>query len=112
MELTIEWMEVNFLMLNRKYFGGKLPSPKFYVVRTDKYNGRCGVKGIRTKHPSYYIKLNCQRERTQYEYRCTLLHEMIHLYWYAKGERHVGHGDRFVRIVRYFRLLGWKIKLK
>lgn len=109
MELTTTWMSTNFARFNRKYFKAGLPTPRFVIVDSKEFFGQCGAKNWRAKHPNFYLKLSIHTERTEYQYQCTLLHEMIHLYWYSKGEWNVGHGDKFVEMALQFRRLGWNV---
>lgn len=109
MELTTAWMSTNFVRFNRMYFNAGLPTPRFFIVDSKEFFGQCGAKNWRAKHPNFYLKLSIHTERTEYQYQCTLLHEMIHLYWQSKGEWNVGHGDKFVEMALLFRRLGWNI---
>ena len=109
MTLTTAWMSENFARFNREYFNAGLPTPRFIIVDSTKFYGQCGAKNWRAEHPDFYLQLSIHKERTEYLYQCTLLHEMIHLYWQSKGEWDVGHGDKFVEMALLFRRLGWNI---
>ena len=109
MKLTTTWMAANFAKFNRKYFNAGLPTPRFIIVDSEVFLGQCGAKNWRSMNPDFYLKLSCHTERSEYQYQCTLLHEMIHLYWQSKGEWKVRHGDKFVEMALRFRKLGWNV---
>lgn len=109
MILTTTWMAKNFAQFNIKYFHAMLPTPRFIIVDSKAFFGQCGAKNWRAEHPDFYLKLSNHTERTEYQFQCTLLHEMIHLYWQSKGEWNVGHGDKFVEMALQFRKLGWDV---
>lgn len=111
MELTTEWMAENFAKFNTQYFNSELLIPKFAIINTWRKNGSCGAKNWRTEHPNFTIRLSNHFERTEYDYQCTLLHEMIHLYWQSKGEWEVGHGEKFVEMAMRLREMGWDISI-
>lgn len=112
MILTTTWMANNFAQFNIKYFHAMLPTPRFIIVDSNAFFGQCGAKNWRAEHPDFYLKLSNHTERTEYQFQCTLLHEMIHLYWQSKGEWNVGHGDKFVEMALRFRRMGWDIHIK
>lgn len=109
MKLTTTWMATNFARFNRKYFKDRLPTPRFIIVDSTEFLGQCTVNRSKLKRPNFCLKLSNHIKRTEYQYLCTLLHEMIHLYWFSKGELNVGHGDKFVEMALQFRKLGWNI---
>lgn len=111
MELTTEWMAEKFAKFNTQYFNSELPTPKFAIINTWRENGSCGAKNWRTEHPNFTIRLSNHYERTEYQYQCTLLHEMIHLYWQSKGEWKVGHDEKFVEMAMRLREMGWDISI-
>lgn len=110
MNLTIDWIATTFAKFNCEYFNNELPTPRFLIVQSDKILGQCGAKHWRT-HPDFFIKLSNLNERTEYQYQCTLLHEMIHLYWQSKGEWNVHHGKKFVDMAMRFKRMGWDLPM-
>lgn len=47
------------------------------------------------------IKISLYYDQTEDQYRCTLLHEMCHLYCYRMGWLHEGHGARWKKVAAY-----------
>lgn len=111
MELTEEWIAYYFYIFNREYFGNELPTPRFLIIQSNKVRGQCTAKHWRSGCPDFYIKLNNRFEQTEYQYQCTLLHEMIHLYFQSRGEWNVGHGEKFREVAIRFRNIGWNIMI-
>lgn len=113
MLVSKEWLIENFYFLNKDYFGGKLPFPQLVIDHSSSYLGQCSMRGHARKGsktvPFYRITISNYRDRPEGDILNTLLHEMIHLYFYQKNMR-VGHGPEFQRMARSFDKYGFNIQ--
>ena len=117
---TIPWVRSKFDTYNKKYFGGRLPTPEFkicplggewgrYDLNARYYKGNrkiFEVKGTGT------LSLTSDFDRTENAIVNTLLHEMIHEYVYLilrvypKDE----HGEEFMNIANKINADGWEVE--
>lgn len=112
MKVTRTWIATNFDTFNKEYFNGKLPIPNFLLCNTYRMLGQCGAKNWRSAQPNFYIKISNYFERTEHEFKTTLLHEMIHLYFQSKADWKEGHGRKFQAMARTFDKYGYDIHTK
>lgn len=116
MFINKSWIQRNFILLNNRFFNGTLPTPKFIVNRSTQYLGLCSYEcctNILTRRVtpvSYSITISNNHSRNEGDFLNTLLHEMIHLYFYSIGKLYVGHGWEFQQMGRRFDKYGFNIQ--
>ena len=92
---------------NALVFNGKLPKVKITFTNTRNQLGQFywgPTRGIGIKVSLFY-------DRTEENFRNTLLHEMCHLYCYKQGWVHEGHGDKWKAIAdKAYRITGLYIQ--
>lgn len=111
MKVTINWLAREFDNFNHNIFKGELPTPVFETNNTSKTLGRCEWRrrgGITT----YKIIVSNYYNRIEKSFKETLLHEMIHLYFFSKGNIKEGHGSEFKRMARYVNTFGFNVTAK
>ena len=94
---TLTQAQTWFDQFNSQVFNGELPRVRIVFNNTRRQLGQFfwgGGRGIGIKISLFY-------DRTEDQYRNTLLHEMCHLYCYNKGWVREGHGPRWKSIARY-----------
>ena len=94
MKPTLTQMSEWFDEFNTLVFSGKLPKVKITFTNTRNQLGQFywgPTRGIGIKVSLFY-------DRTEENFRNTLLHEMCHLYCYKQGWVHEGHGDKWKAI--------------
>ena len=92
---TIPWMKQKFAEYNKKYFGGKLPTPKFEVVNdTERWgnfkleaNFEHDTRKIVDRKGNGTIQLTSAYSRKENAVESSLLHEMCHEYVYLVSPR-------------------------
>lgn len=119
MRLTLPWIQQTFSEYNTKYFGGRLPMPRFSL---NCHQGNWGyykpnaifnqiTRRITKINSPGTIMLNGAFSRDEKDWIGTLLHEMIHMYIivvlkkYPKNQ----HGQEFYNIAYYMNKDGWDI---
>lgn len=112
MILTIQFIEQTFKRFNVDYFNNELPMPKFQITNTHRMLGQCCAKNWRSPHPNFFIKISNHFDRRSHDFKNTILHEMIHLFFQSKGMWKVGHGKEFQQMARSFDKYGWNIQTK
>lgn len=116
MYVDINWIERNFALMNERFFGGHLPTPKFVIDGSSQHLGQCSYTckrnrlGRRVGPMHYTISISNYYSRPEGNLLNTLLHEMIHLYFYSIGKLNVGHGPEFQEMGRRFDRYGFNIK--
>ena len=110
MKVNYTWIEKNFNEFNEKYFNGALPTPHFEVCNTKSFLGQASYKGRTSGNLSYKIKISNFYDRKEKEFQNTLIHEMIHLYFYDAKKYSVHHGKEFQSMARSFDKYGWDIR--
>lgn len=104
---TLTQVQTWFDQFNTQVFNGELPRVRIVFNNTRRQLGQFfwgGGRGIGIKISMFY-------DRTEDQYRNTLLHEMCHLYCYNKGWYREGHGPRWKSIARYATMVtGLKIQ--
>lgn len=90
---TLSQLKTWFDAFNRTVFDGALPAVTLALSNTRTLLGQFqwGPKGPVIKVSRFY-------DRTEEQYRNTLLHEMCHLYCYAQGWVNEHHGPRWKKI--------------
>ena len=94
---TLTQMKIWFDEFNHDVFNGTLPKVKITLNNTRRQLGQFywgGGRGIG-------IKISLFWDRTEEQYRNTLLHEMCHLYCYNRGWIREHHGSRWQNIADY-----------
>lgn len=94
MKPTLTQMYKWFDEFNAIVFSGKLPKVPIKFNNTYRQLGQFywgPTRGLGIKISLFY-------DRTEEQYRNTLLHEMCHLYCYKQGWVHEGHGDKWKAI--------------
>ena len=97
MRPTILQMYQWFDEINEQVFCGEMPRVRITFTNTRRQLGQFywgGGRGIGIKISLYY-------DRTEEQYRNSLLHEMCHLYCYNRGWIHEHHGERWKMIAAY-----------
>lgn len=113
MKLSIEFLTVNWIMFNERYFDGGLIMPTFCISHSKKALGKYMWKRSRKTGgfeinkiiiSDYYI---CSEE----DYQNTLLHEMIHQFirQYNLTPINIVHGEIFDSVARQINAVGWNI---
>lgn len=104
---TLTQVQTWFGQFNTQVFNDTLPKVKITFTNTRRQLGQFfwGYgRGIG-------IKISLFWDRTEDQYRNTLLHEMCHLYCYHQGWIHEGHGSRWKDIAKYAtKVTGLKIQ--
>jgi hypothetical protein len=107
-KFSLPYITVHFDLLNKKYFEGKLPTPKF-SFSTRMKNTIGYVKKVWNKN-KYEIKLSSLVAFKDEKVReSTLIHEMIHLWQHENNKMdrdNGGHGKHFNQKIEEFSLLG------
>ena len=94
---TLTQIQTWFDQFNTQVFNGELPRVRISFTNTRRqlgqfYWGRGRGEGI---------KISLFWDRTEDQYRNTVLHEMCHLYCYMQGWMREGHGPRWKSIARH-----------
>ena len=107
MKPTLTQMSEWFDEFNTLVFSGNLPKVKITFTNTRNQLGQFywgPTRGIGIKVSLFY-------DRTEENFRNTLLHEMCHLYCYKQGWVHEGHGDKWKAIAdKAYRITGLYIQ--
>ena len=107
MKPTLSLINAWFTEFNALVFDNKLPKVKITFTNTRRQLGQFywgPTRGIGIKISLFY-------DRTEEEYRNTLLHEMCHLYCYKQGWVREGHGSRWKAIAnKAYRITGLYIQ--
>lgn len=120
MQIDIIWLHDNFDSFNARYFGGTLPTPRFYIGRSRTRLGSLfyqrGLVWGRTfpaAHKSknaFTLTMSNYYDQTEFQFRNVLLHEMIHLSIAASGLRDTSsHGTIFRGMMARLNREGWNI---
>ena len=112
MKADKEWMAKWFAIFNSRYFSGRLPVPGFYVSMAKTALGvarwETGPGGAKR----YRIGLSNYYERTEDDFKNTLLHEMVHYYIGFSGQRDTSaHGRLFRAWMERLNKEGWRISV-
>lgn len=94
---TLTQVQTWFDQFNQQVFNGELFPVRIVFNNTRRMLGQFfwgGGRGVGIKISLFY-------DRTEDQYRNTLLHEMCHLYCYHKGWYREGHGSRWKDIAKY-----------
>ena len=103
MDITIEFLKAKHAEYNKKYFGGKLKTPKFVLFKSKRLLGMYAPYRNSIKITTYY-KLD------EKKYCTTLLHEMIHQYIYESKIKDTSpHGKYFKAYAADINRDGWNI---
>lgn len=87
--VTEEWLTKSFDELNQEVFNGKLNKPKLTLNKNKSRYGVCkDINGDEIGISTYF-------KRTKKQYVDTLVHEMVHLYFFQQRKWGVGHGREF-----------------
>lgn len=97
MKPTIAQMAAWFDEFNNSVFNGELPQVKITFNNTRRQLGQFYWGAGR----GLGIKISLFWDRTEDQYRNSLLHEMCHLYCFNRGWFREGHGIRWKRITDY-----------
>jgi len=107
MKPTLTQMSEWFDEFNTLVFSGNLPKVKITFTNTRNQLGQFywgPTRGIGIKVSLFY-------DRTEENFRNTLLHEMCHLYCYKQGWVHEGHGDKWKAVAdKAYRITGLYIQ--
>lgn len=115
---TIEWMQKKFNLLNKKYFDGKIPAPRFEIGSPSGTWGYLDFRGEWNtftrninKVYRYTLKLNNEYSRKEKDVVNTLLHEMIHAYIYMvlRKKPRNEHAGYFSQFAERFNQMGFNI---
>lgn len=104
--------------MNERFFNRNLPTPTFIVNHSNSYLGQCSWKPKTTLNRRntdqlcYAIRISNRHSRNEGDFLNTLLHEMIHLYFYSIGKLNVGHGEEFQEMGRSFDKYGFNIQTR
>lgn len=114
MYVDLYWVKEKFAILNKALFNSELPTPAFVVNNSYDYLGLCSYRRrrITKKNPNpvrYIICISNYYSRNEGDFLNTLLHEMIHLYFYSIGKLDVDHGMEFQKMGRSFDKYGFNI---
>lgn len=104
--VTTSLMNNWFTVYNLKYFNGELHRPIMKIKKAKSYYGKafCGENiGENILVLSDYL------ERSEFEYKNTFIHEMIH-FWQYKNFHTVDHKETFKKKANEINKDGWKIK--
>ena len=94
---------VNFHYFNEEYFGGILPIPQLKVRHGWRTLGYFSYQTDTPFGMSETIEISDFYDYTEYEFRDTLIHEMIHYYLYYTGEDlKCRHGKAFKAMAKRF----------
>lgn len=111
MEITINFIEKNFVRFNKEYFHNELDMPRFEIMHTRKLLGQCKWDNSHGKRINYRIRITDYFDFDEKKYQNILLHEMIHLFIRQKDikdtRRH--HGQVFYDYARLINEFGWNI---
>lgn len=120
MKPTIPWMKQKFAEYNKKYFGGKLPLPKFEVKPMmdmwGKYDLNARYRNSDRKivqiNDTGVLTLTSAFQRNEKDVISTLLHEMCHEYLYLVEKIFPKnmHGVEFMSVAANINADGWKIE--
>ena len=111
----LNWLKLNFSEFNNKYFGNKLPMPKFSyncpedtwgVYNADVYYEDGKILRI---FSSGEMALTSRYNRSEKSIQTTLLHEMIHMFCALILKVVPEHDSRFERIASRINQDGWNI---
>lgn len=114
-----QWLVTNFKLFNTKYFGGKLPMPKFsyrcpannwacYNNETAEYNGN-KITNVTSSGEMAFTK---RYYRAESSIQNSLLHEMIHMYCLFVLKIVPEHGQEFNQLAAKINQDGWQISEK
>jgi len=112
---NLAWCKQNFAAFNNKYFGGKLPIPKFsYNCPKNtwgQYNADVEWEGnkVLTIYSSGEMAFTKLYDRTEIAVQTTLLHEMIHMYCALVLKVIPIHDSNFNQMAAKMRQDGWNI---
>lgn len=118
MYVDTNWIKRNFAIMNERFFNRNLPTPTFIVNNSNSYLGQCSWKPKTTLNRRntdqlcYAIRISNRHSRNEGDFLNTLLHEMIHLYFYSIGKLNVGHGQEFQEMGRSFDKYGFNIQTR
>lgn len=114
MKVDTDWLFLRFYELNERFFNKALPTPQFDIDYSRTKLGHCYCSySLLTLAPdpsSYKITISNQYQRGEGDYLNTLLHEMIHLYFFATRRPYEGHGSGFQQMARSFDKYGFDIQ--
>jgi len=101
MEINTELLEDKFLEYNDLYFKGKLPTPRFGLLRSFRLFGQfsCNSHAPGSRLHNVCISMSIYYDWTEEQLRDILVHEMIHykLERSKKLEKKI-HGQRFMEM--------------
>ena len=108
MKPTLSLMNKWFDEFNKSVFDNKLPRVPIKFNNTYR---QLGQFYWRNGGVTLGIKISLFYDRTETQYRNTLLHEMCHLYCFKQGWRNEGHGARWQSIAaKAYRITGLYIQ--
>lgn len=117
MQATTELLKRWFVELNRRFFSGELPLPRFTVGNSRTMLGSLRWKvrriGLKERQTDYVIRISNYYDVSEDEFRNVLLHEMIHYYIAVKGIKDTApHGVAFRRIMNRVNACGWHVTVR
>ena len=108
MELTIPILQQWHEEFNKRYFNNELELP---LLELTLHNSRFGDFSRRYGKGTSKIRISIMWIRTEYAYKNTLLHEMVHQYIKEKKLKDTSpHGVIFKRIAAKLNKDGWQIQ--
>ena len=113
MQLTIQFLEENWEQFNRRYFQNQLNKPEFKISKNKRFLGQYHYD-FKQGQFCDRITISGYYECDDFDYKNTLLHEMIHQYIRQNKlePSHVHHGKVFMQFAKRFNKDGWNIKPK
>ena len=102
MKITIDLMNDWWNEYNEKYFNNRLRKPNFIIKNSKSYLGKAF-------HFQNNLILSNYYDRSEFEYKNTFIHEMIH-FWEFQTFGKAGHGYNFKHKAAEINKDGWKIK--
>lgn len=112
MQIDIIWLRENFQRLNKQYFDGVLPTPRFHIGRSRTRLGSLAYKRPLHGGASFALSMSNYYDQTEYQFLNVLLHEMIHLSIAASGLRDTSpHGVVFRGMMARLNREGWNISI-
>lgn len=110
MQIDIIWLRENFQKLNKLYFDGVLPTPRFRIGRSRTRLGSLSYK--KPEVASFTLSMSNYYDQTECQFLCVLLHEMIHLSIAASGLKDTSsHGVIFRGMMARLNREGWNISV-
>lgn len=112
MQIDIIWLREKFQKLNKLYFDGVLPTPRFHIGRSRTRLGSLSYKRVGVGGEAFTLSLSNYYDQTERQFLNVLLHEMIHLSIAASGLKDTSsHGVVFRGMMARLNREGWNISV-